>query len=72
MMENPDIYTIKVLQYNIGKSYIRMQELLQDKQTWQYNVIAIQEVWCSKRPERDLSITTNLISDRFYLYYPPH
>jgi len=43
-MENPDIYTIKVLQYNIGKSYTRMQELLQDKWTWQYNMIAIKEV----------------------------
>ena len=35
-------------------------------------MIAIQEVWRSERPERDLPTTTNPISDRFYLYYPPH
>ena len=72
MTEDPDIYTTRVLQYNIGKSYTRMQELLRDERTWQYDVIAIQEVWRSERPERDLPTTTNPISDRFYLYYPPH
>jgi len=41
MTEDPDIYTIRVLQYNIGKSYTRMQELLRDERTWQYDVIAI-------------------------------
>ena len=52
MMDDPGIYTIKVLQYNIGKSYPRMQELLRDEQTWQYDVLAIQEVWRSERPWR--------------------
>ena len=72
MTEDPGIYTIKVLQYNIGKSYTRMQELLRDERTWQYDIIAIQEVWRSERPERDLPTTMNPISDRFYLSYPPY
>jgi endonuclease/exonuclease/phosphatase (EEP) superfamily protein YafD len=61
---------LKILQYNVQKSYTTMQELLRDKRAWKFDIIAIQEP--HRQHYKDLPTTTNPQAGRFYLYYPPY
>jgi ribonuclease HI/exonuclease III len=62
--------SLKILQYNVQKSYTTMQEVLLDKRSWQYDVIAIQEP--NRMNWKDVPTTTNPAADRYHLFYPPY
>jgi exonuclease III len=64
--------TLKVLSYNVQKTKPIMGELLRDKTTWEYDVIAIQEPWRNNNPDREQPTTHNPVPDRFYLHYPAY
>ena len=60
--------TLTILQHNTMKLFDKvMASMLRDPQTWEYDILAIQEPW-----RNPFSVSTHLCRDHFHLTYPTY